>query len=371
METPSKDSWISAASLVRSGERLLERGWLPDWIVRAGIRRICAERLREQAAGGVKLHEERLQKFLAELDRSPIAVQTKAANEQHYEVPAEFYRLVLGPRLKYSCAYWPPGVSALGQAEEQMLDLYCRRARIEDGHSVLELGCGWGSLSLYLAARFKSSRIVGVSNSRTQKEFIDGQSRARGLNNLEIITADMNDFQAPTCFDRVVSIEMFEHMRNYRLLLSRIASWLKPDGLLFVHIFSHARFAYPYEVRDSSDWMAQHFFTGGIMPNDDLLSNFQDELALAERWRLDGTHYQRTAEAWLATMDAHEPEILALFTLTYGPDDAQRWWVRWRVFFMACAEMFGYSGGREWMVSHYLFGKRDASLIERNAEGSR
>jgi len=371
METRSRDSWNTAASLVRSGERLLERGWLPDWIVRAGIRRICAERLREQAAGSAKLHKERLHKFLTELDRSPIAVQTEAANEQHYEVPAEFYRLVLGPRLKYSCAYWPPGVSALRQAEEQMLDLYCRRARIEDGHSVLELGCGWGSLSLYLAARFKSIRIVGVSNSRTQKEFIDGQARARGLNNLEIITADMNDFHAATCFDRVVSIEMFEHMRNYRLLLSRIASWLKPDGLLFVHLFSHARFAYPYEVRDSSDWMAQHFFTGGIMPSDDLLSNFQDELALAEHWQLDGTHYQRTAEAWLANMDAHEPEILALFTLTYGPNDAQRWWVRWRVFFIACAEMFGYSGGREWMVSHYLFGKRDASLIESRLQGSR
>jgi len=347
---------------MRLAQRCLERGWLPDWTVRAGIRRICADRLHEQSAGSVDSQKERARQFLVELDRSPIAIETKAANEQHYEVPADFYRMTLGPHLKYSCAFWPEGIHTLAQAEEAMLDLYCQRARINDGHSVLELGCGWGSLSLYLARRFPNSCIVGVSNSRTQKEFIDGQAQARSLKNLEIITADMNDFQAAACFDRIVSAEMFEHMRNYRLLLSRIASWLKPDGLLFVHIFSHARFAYPYEVRDSSDWMAQHFFTGGIMPNDDLLSNFQDELALAERWRLDGTHYQRTAEAWLANMDAHEPEILALFTLTYGPADAQRWWVRWRVFFMACAEMFGYSGGSEWMVSHYLFGKRDASF---------
>ncbi len=340
-------------------------------MVRAGIRRICAARLHEQSAGGVDSRKERARQFLAELDRSPIAIETKAANEQHYEVPADFYRMTLGPHLKYSCAFWPEGIDTLAQAEEAMLDLYCRRARIKDGQSVLELGCGWGSLSLYLARRFPASRIVGVSNSRTQKEFIDGQAQARNLKNLEIITADMNDFQAATRFDRIVSIEMFEHMRNYRLLLSRIASWLKPDGLLFVHIFSHARFAYPYEVRDSSDWMAQHFFTGGIMPSDDLLASFQDELALTERWRLDGTHYQRTAEAWLANMDAHKPEILALFALTYGPDEAQRWWVRWRVFFMACAEMFGYSGGKEWMVSHYLFGKQGANSIEREAEGSR
>lgn len=336
---------------------LLERNLLPDWLIRAGVRRLCAARLREEDCGDVEQQRARLLHFVEELKASPIAIHTSAANEQHYEVPSEFFRLVLGKHLKYSAAYWPEGVTSLDAAEEAMLSLYATRARIEDGQMILELGCGWGSLSLYLAERFPRSRVVGVSNSRTQKEFIDARARESGLRNVEIVTADMNTFDAGRQFDRVVSIEMFEHMRNYQKLLSKVANWMAPGALLFVHIFAHARFAYPYQVRDASDWMAQHFFTGGIMPSDDLLLYFQDHVRIREHWRLSGTHYQRTAEAWLTNMDRHRTEILPLFRKTFGEDQALRWWVRWRVFFMACAELWGFGNGQEWVVSHYLFAK--------------
>jgi cyclopropane-fatty-acyl-phospholipid synthase len=338
-------------------ERLLERDVIPDGLIRLGIRRICAARLREQQAGGVAQQARRREQFIAELKRSPIALRTEAANAQHYEVPAEFFQLVLGKRLKYSCGYWPEEARTLDESEETMLELYCKRARLEDGQAVLELGCGWGSLSLYIAQRFPSSRVVGVSNSRTQKAFIEARAQALGLKNLEIQTADMNIFAAGGQFGRVISIEMFEHMRNYERLLSRVASWMKPDGLLFVHIFTHKKFAYPYEVRDASDWMAKYFFTGGIMPSDDLLAEFQNDVKLIEHWQVDGTHYQKTSEAWLRKMDEQREKILELFAQTYGDEQKLRWFVRWRLFFMACAELFGYQGGRQWLVSHYLFKK--------------
>ncbi|MBI3652910.1 MAG: class I SAM-dependent methyltransferase [Acidobacteria bacterium] len=338
-------------------ERLLERNLVPDRLIRLIIRRICAARLREQQVGGAAQQALRKHQFIAELQHSPIAIHTQDANAQHYEVPAEFFHAVLGKRLKYSCGYWPDGVQTLDESEAAMLELYCQRAQLEDGQEVLELGCGWGSLSLYLAERFPQSRIVGVSNSRTQKAFIEAQAKHSGLSNLEIRTADMNDFDAAAQFDRIVSIEMFEHMRNYETLLSRIASWLKPDALLFVHIFTHKQFAYPYEVRDASDWMAKYFFTGGIMPSDDLLGEFQQDLKLIEHWQVDGTHYQKTSEAWLTRMDDQREKILELFAQTYGEAQKRRWLVRWRLFFMACAELFGYQGGSQWLVSHYLFKK--------------
>jgi cyclopropane-fatty-acyl-phospholipid synthase len=340
----------------------LERDLLPDWLIRWGIRRLLAARLRQEREGGVEAQAARLMSFVEQLRNSPIAIRPDAANEQHYEVPAEFYRQVLGPSMKYSCALWS-GASGLEEAENAMLDLTCRRARLEDGQDVVELGCGWGSLSLFMAGRYPNSRILAVSNSRSQKEFIDGEAARRGLTNLEVVTADMNDFGTGRRFDRIVSVEMFEHMRNYGELLRRVSSWSRPDALLFVHVFAHSRFAYPFEVRDASDWMAQYFFTGGLMPSDDLLLHFQNHFRIRERWRVSGVHYQKTAEAWLERLDRRRDQVLSLFARVHGEREALRWLVRWRVFFMACAELFGYAQGKEWTVSHYLFEK--AAGLER------
>jgi cyclopropane-fatty-acyl-phospholipid synthase len=339
-------------------EPFLESGLVPDWLIRAGIRRLIIDRLRHEETGDPETRKSRLLRLVEELKSSPIAIETEVANRQHYEVPADFYGLVLGRHRKYSACYWPDGVDTIDAAEERMLDLSCRRARLGDGQEILELGCGWGSLSLFMAARYPRSRIVGVSNSRSQREHIVSEAGRRGLTNLEILTADVNSFDTDRRFDRIVSVEMFEHMRNYGRLLERIAGWGNPGALLFVHIFSHHRLAYPFEDRDSSDWMSRYFFTGGIMPSDDLLLYFQDSFRILEHWNFSGTHYQKTAEAWLRKMDLNRAEILPVIKRAYGEPEAARWWIRWRVFFMACAELWGYRQGREWIVSHYLFEQR-------------
>jgi cyclopropane-fatty-acyl-phospholipid synthase len=335
-------------------EPLVETGKVPDWVIRAGIRRQVAERIRREDKGDPVLQRKHFDEYVAMLKASPIAINTFDANRQHYEVPPEFFTRVLGSHRKYSCCYWESG-DTLDSAERRMLDIYAERARIQDGHAILDLGCGWGAFSLYAAERFPLSPVMGVSNSRSQRQFIEARARERGLSNLTIVTADINTFDPGRRFDRIVSVEMMEHVRNYQKLLRRVASWMLPDALFFVHIFTHLRFPYLYELEDPGDWMAQHFFTGGQMPSDDLLLSFQDDVKLQDHWIVGGEHYEKTANAWLVKMDRHRDEIMPLFERVYGATDAKKWFVRWRLFFLACAEMWGFRRGKEWVVSHYLF----------------
>ncbi len=338
---------------------LLARGVLPDFLIRFGIRRRLAETLREHVRDTPENQKIAIMDHVQDLKQSPVAIHTDAANEQHYEVPAEFYGYCLGPRRKYSSAWFDSPRDTLAEAEEKMLRLTCARAGLADGQRILELGCGWGSLSLWMAEHYPGAEITVVSNSASQKAHIDRIAAEKGFTNLTVRTANMLDYEGEgeNVFDRVVSVEMFEHMKNYAELMRRIAGWLKPRGTLFVHIFTHRVAAYHYEVRSDDDWMSKYFFTGGQMPSDDLLLHFQDDLRIQERWNVSGRHYQLTAECWLKNMDAHRAEIMPLFEKTYGVEEARRWWHYWRIFFMACAELWGYRGGDEWIVSHYRFVK--------------
>jgi cyclopropane-fatty-acyl-phospholipid synthase len=333
---------------------LAERGLLPDALLRHGIRRLCAQRLRQEAAGDPEAQAQRFMQRVAGYGRGPIALHTDAANAQHYELPPAFFALCLGSRMKYSSCYYPRGDETLDEAEEAMLVLCGERAGLADGQDILELGCGWGSLTLWMAERFPRASITAVSNSARQREHIESQCRERGFANVRVLTRDINALELPVAaFDRVVSIEMFEHMHNLRALVERIHAWLRPGGKLFAHTFAHRTLLYPFETGGDDNWMGSHFFTGGMMPSVDTLDWFAAPLVPEHRWLVNGTHYQRTANQWLQRQDAHRSEAMAVLRGTYGAQ-AALWHQRWRMFWMACAELFGYDRGRHWMVVHHL-----------------
>jgi len=335
-----------------------ERGMLPDAVVRAGIRRLLRQRLDEIGAEDAARASTLSDAFVAGLRDAPLALLADKANEQHYELPPAFFGAVLGTHRKYSSAWWPEGVDDLDAAEAAALRASCERAELADGQRVLELGCGWGSLSLWMAECYPGSTIVSVSNSHAQRAFIEAEAIRRGIRNLQVITCDINDFATDARFDRVVSVEMFEHLRNWPEAFRRVSGWIAPEGRFFMHVFVHRSTPYAFEARDDSDWMSRHFFAGGMMPSDDLALRCQDDLRVVRQWRWDGTHYARTAEAWLANMERHRPRVWSALQQAYGAADAGLWWVRWRLFFLSCAELFGYDGGQQWWVAHYLFAPR-------------
>lgn len=329
-----------------------ENGRLPDALIRFGVRSLLKQGMRQRS----ERHDEHaLENFIRAAQAAPIAVVPQKANEQHYEVPAAFFKKALGARLKYSCCFWTPQTRTLDEAEENALRITCEHANLANGMDVLELGCGWGSLSLWMAEQYPQSRITSVSNSNSQREFIQAQAQERGLTNLTVITADMNDFGTDQTFDRVVSVEMFEHMRNHRELMRRIHSWLRPGGKLFVHIFCQNEAPYLFQSEGERNWMGRYFFSGGMMPSVDLLPKCGSPLDLQSHWTWDGTHYAKTCRAWLRNQDAAKCELRQVFAQTYGADEANRWHNRWRMFFIACEELFAYAGGQQWFVSHYLF----------------
>jgi len=347
-----------ASSAVNGAMNWVEQGLVPDTVIRAGVRRLLRQRLHDSQRNEGLPVAANGQSFIALMDAAPVAPVPEKANEQHYEVPADFFGLVLGPHRKYSSCFWDDECSTLADAEAAALAITCERAELADGQRILELGCGWGSLTLFMAGRYPRAHITAVSNSRSQREYILQQARERGLTNIVVLTADMNDFASSERFDRIVSVEMFEHMRNWRTLFARVGEWLDPRGKFFLHIFVHRSAPYEFVDRDSSDWMTRHFFSGGIMPSYDLPLVFQDRLRLNRRWTWKGTHYQKTANTWLANVDAHRGQVLPLLAQVYGADAAAQWLQRWRIFFIACAELWGYRNGQEWFVGHYLFDRR-------------
>ncbi|BBU31909.1 cyclopropane-fatty-acyl-phospholipid synthase [Burkholderia sp. THE68] len=355
-DTPADMPALDESRIIRA----CERGLVPDALVRAGMCMLIRQRLIDEHAHDNALRTQAFERLLAELRASPIAIHTQAANTQHYELPDAFFEAHLGPLLKYSCGLYPRGDETLAQAELAMLECYADCAQLADGQRILDLGCGWGSLALWLAARYPRAQIVALSNSHGQRAFIEARARQRGLGNLRVVTGDIVDFEfardeAP--FDRILSIEMFEHMKHYGLLLAKIARWLADDGRLFVHLFAHKTLAYHFTSRDGGDWMSRYFFTGGTMPSASLLLHFQDDLRVARQWWVNGTHYARTANQWLASLDAARARVLPMFRDVYG-DAASIWFQRWRMFYMAVAELFGYARGGEWGVAHMLFEPR-------------
>lgn len=341
-------------SVINIAVKLAEKRWLSDLIIRFGIRRRLSRKIKSLDAVRKSSAE-----WVFELQKRSIAEETEAANEQHYELPVDYFRSVLGDHMKYSSGYWPEGCNSLEQSESEMLRLTCERAELRNGQQVLELGCGWGSLSLWMAEHYPKSQFTAVSNSHSQREYIYSQAKARGLSNLEVITCNINSFCPSSHFDRIVSVEMFEHVRNHRALFKQVHGWLKTDGKLFVHIFAHKQHSYLFNADEPDEWMSRYFFTGGIMPAFDLLPTASADLLHAEAvWPVSGMHYSRTLEAWLEKQDACESQLLETFRSCYGKR-SKVWLQRWRMFYMACSELFAYNNGNEWMVMHYRFAKND------------
>ena len=339
---------------------LAEKGLFPDSLIRFGIRQLLKKRLDEISDQDSEKSQDLKSTFLQSMDQSPIALVPHLANKQHYEVPSSFFDFCLGKYKKYSSCYWDRNTNHLDDAEFNALNISAEHADLKNGQTILELGCGWGSLTLFMAKKYPKSRIFAVSNSNSQRVFIETEAKKRRLNNIHVITCDMNRFQPknfkiPKVFDRIVSIEMFEHMRNHRKLYRMLHDWLKPGGKFFMHIFVHQHNPYPFEVKDKDDWMSKFFFSGGMMPSDDLPLHFQEHLKLNQKWCWDGTHYEKTANAWLDNMDQKKSHIYPILKKTYGNQHATQWFNRWRIFYMACAELFGYRHGQEWWVAHYQF----------------
>jgi cyclopropane-fatty-acyl-phospholipid synthase len=332
---------------------LVERGRVPDVLVRQGIRTLLDKRLVTQDKGTSEANRAAQAEFALSLSTGPIALEIGESNRGHFGLPSSFFREILGPRMKFSCCLFPPGVEELDRAEEAMLAETCARAGIEDGMEILDLGCGWGALAFWIAENYPGCRITAVTNTDQQREFIESLCVERSITTVRAITCDLNDFRADRIFDRIMAVEIFEYLHNWREVLARIAAMLKPEGKLFVHLFSHHRFAYPYESEGEDTYLGRYFFAGGLMPSDDLLSCFQDDLVLENRWSVPGIHYRKTAEAWLARLDSRKAAILPILREIQGSEGSV-WLQRWRLFFMACVEMWGYRDGEEWGVSHYL-----------------
>ena len=337
------------SSLTRMGIYLAEHGWLSDRLLRSSMRRLCQKRLRHVSSAAAKSGQGH------ETTEPTIAVETEAANEQHYELPESFFGHILGDLRKYSCCYWGPQTTDLDDAETDALQRTCEHAQLEDGMRVLDLGCGWGSMTRWIADQYPNCTIEAVSNSHSQREMIEQVVRARGWQDrVQVITADINDFSPDGQFDRIVSVEMLEHVRHHEPLFRRMSSWLHPAGKLMAHVFTHRQYSYPFETEGADNWMGRYFFTGGIMPSENLLVETASGFSLEEKWTWNGQHYQKTADAWLDKMDAARPAIDELFNSHYG-DQGRVWWHRWRMFLLAVSELFGYDDGRQWQVNHYRF----------------
>ncbi|XP_031487321.1 (S)-coclaurine N-methyltransferase-like [Nymphaea colorata] len=336
----------------------LERNLLPDIVIRRLTRLLLSSRLRLGYKPTAEQQLSDLLQFVHSLKQMPIAVETEKPKSQHYELPTSFFKLVLGENMKYSSCYFRNNSDTLEEAERAMLDIYCERADIKDGQTILDIGCGWGSFSVHIAQKYSNCRVTGICNSTTQKEFIEERCRNLKLSNVEIIAADISKFEMDMTFDRIISIEMFEHMKNYQELLKKISKWMNDESLLFIHYFCHKAFTYHFEDKNDDDWITRYFFTGGTMPSANLLLYFQDHVSIVNHWLVNGKHYAQTSEEWLKRMDANAAEIKPIMESTYGKDSATKWTVYWRTFFISVAELFGYNNGDEWMVAHFLFKKK-------------